>query len=61
LNAALRRPSREMFQGFVRKRAGHIGDINGFNANLNRYPDDDLVVIVLSNISITQLNKLVRI
>lgn len=44
--------------GVSRKRVGHIGDINGFNANFIRYPDDDLVVILLSNVSITPVEQI---
>jgi CubicO group peptidase (beta-lactamase class C family) len=45
-------------KGISRKRVGHFGDINGFNANIIRYPDDDLVVIVLSNVSITPVEQI---
>jgi CubicO group peptidase (beta-lactamase class C family) len=45
-------------KGISRKRVGHFGDINGFNANFIRYPDDDLVVIVLSNVSITPVEQI---
>jgi CubicO group peptidase (beta-lactamase class C family) len=44
--------------GVSRKRVGHIGDINGFNANFIRYPEDDLVVILLSNVSITPVEQI---
>lgn len=38
-----------------RKRIGHVGSMNGFVADMNRYTDDDLVVITLSNINMTPI------
>ncbi len=35
---------------FKRKQMGHGGGINGFSTCVNRFPDDDAVVIVLSNV-----------
>lgn len=37
----------------TRKRIGHIGSMNGFWADLNRYVEDDMVIIVLSNVNLT--------
>jgi CubicO group peptidase (beta-lactamase class C family) len=35
---------------FGRKRLGHGGGINGFGTQIDRYPDDDLCVVVLCNL-----------
>ncbi len=41
-----------------RKRIGHVGDINGFGSFLVRYPDQGLVVIVLSNVEKTRVRRI---
>jgi len=35
---------------FGHRRIGHSGGISGFSANISRYVDDDVCVVVLSNI-----------
>ncbi|MCQ6557094.1 serine hydrolase domain-containing protein [Paenibacillus mendelii] len=44
----------------VRKRIGHVGSMNGFWADFNRYVDDDLVIIVLSNVNLTPVETMSR-
>ncbi|MEN9685505.1 MAG: hypothetical protein RLZZ28_1291 [Bacteroidota bacterium] len=39
-------------------RIGHTGSIPGFNSNIQRFPEDDLFIIVLGNTAITQNNTL---
>ncbi|WP_175406325.1 hypothetical protein [Bacillus sp. FJAT-27264] len=41
------------------RRIGHGGGIYGFRAEFNRYVDEDVVVIILSNLSITPKEKIV--
>jgi CubicO group peptidase (beta-lactamase class C family) len=41
-----------------RTRISHIGDINGFGAFLAAYPEDDLVVAVLSNLERTPVKSI---
>jgi CubicO group peptidase (beta-lactamase class C family) len=40
------------------KEVSHFGDINGFVNHLVVYPDEELVVIVLSNINITPVTQI---
>ncbi|MGC5325623.1 hypothetical protein [Brevibacillus sp. SYSU BS000544] len=44
--------------GKMRKRIGHLGDCRGFVNNFVRYIDEDLVVIVLSNLAITPVEQI---
>jgi CubicO group peptidase (beta-lactamase class C family) len=44
--------------GSSRCRVGHLGDISGYIANFIRFPNDDLVVIVLSNMSFTPVERI---
>ena len=49
-----------MGEDFGHKYVGHGGWVNGFVSNFNRYPDDDAVIIVLSNfetITYVQIGK----
>lgn len=46
--------------GQPRRRIGHFGDLSGFVNDFRRYPDEDLVVIVLSNLGITPVEELGR-
>lgn len=46
------------FKDASRKRIGHGGGIYGFKSEFNRYVDEDVVVIVLSNLSITPKEKM---
>jgi CubicO group peptidase (beta-lactamase class C family) len=48
----------DKFEDTSRKRIGHGGGIYGFKSEFNRYVDDDVVVIVLSNLSITPKEKI---
>ncbi|MBN3526779.1 serine hydrolase domain-containing protein [Paenibacillus apiarius] len=47
----------EMIGGTKRKRAAHHGTMNGFCADFNRFVNDELVVIVLSNVNITPVER----
>ncbi|MFF2448835.1 serine hydrolase domain-containing protein [Neobacillus sp. NPDC058068] len=42
----------------AQKEVSHFGDINGFVNHLVMYPEDELVVIVLSNINITPVTQI---
>lgn len=48
----------DKFKDTSRKRIGHGGGIYGFKSEFNHYVDDDVVVIVLSNLSITPKEKM---
>ncbi|MGM0881601.1 MAG: serine hydrolase [Bacillota bacterium] len=48
----------DKFEDITRKRIGHGGGIYGFKSEFNRYVDDEIVVIVLSNLSITPKEKI---
>jgi CubicO group peptidase (beta-lactamase class C family) len=48
----------DKFGNTSKKRIGHGGGIYGFKSEFNRYLNDDAVVIVLSNISITPKEKI---
>lgn len=48
----------QVINGVPRKRTGHFGDISGFVNNFVRYIDDDLVVIVLSNLNIAPVEEI---
>ncbi|MEC0174559.1 serine hydrolase [Paenibacillus favisporus] len=41
-----------------RKRIGHFGSMNGFWSDFNRYVNDDLVIIVLSNFDLTPVQRI---
>ncbi|GIO99867.1 hypothetical protein J14TS5_49530 [Paenibacillus lautus] len=41
-----------------RKRIGHFGSMNGFGSDFNRYVNDDLVIIVLSNFDLTPVQRI---
>jgi CubicO group peptidase (beta-lactamase class C family) len=45
---------------FNRKTIGHGGGINGFSTMINRYPDDDLCFIVLSNLDSANAGRMSR-
>jgi D-alanyl-D-alanine carboxypeptidase len=45
---------------FNRKQIGHGGGINGFSTYIARFPDDDAVVIVLSNVDFANAGALAR-
>ncbi|HWH59546.1 MAG TPA: serine hydrolase [Terriglobales bacterium] len=38
----------------------HGGNINGFSARLSRFPDEDVVLVVLSNLQDTDSRQVVR-
>lgn len=42
----------------TRKRACHLGDINGFTNDFQLYLEEDVVIIVLSNLNITPVGKI---
>jgi len=46
---------------FGRKRVSHDGNVAGFKTNINRFPDDDLCVIALSNSSSSRVGEIVRV
>lgn len=48
----------QIINGLPRKRASHFGDISGFVNNFVRYIEEDLVVIILSNLNITPVEEL---
>ncbi|WP_019424553.1 serine hydrolase domain-containing protein [Paenibacillus sp. OSY-SE] len=48
----------ETIDGVKRKRVAHHGTMNGFCADFNRFVDDDLVIIVLSNVNITPVERI---
>ncbi|OPA72955.1 hypothetical protein BVG16_31350 [Paenibacillus selenitireducens] len=45
--------SEQTINNRARKRIGHSGSMNGFWADFNRYVDEDMVIVVLSNINLT--------
>jgi CubicO group peptidase (beta-lactamase class C family) len=46
---------------FGKKRVSHDGNVSGFKANINRFPDDDVCVIALSNANSSSVGGLVRL
>lgn len=46
---------------FGKKRVSHSGNVTGFKSNINRIPEDDVCVIVLSNSSSSQVGPLTMI
>ena len=46
---------------FGRQRVSHDGNVSGFKANINRFPGDDICVIVLSNSNSSQVGQLTRV
>lgn len=48
----------DKFGDTSKKRIGHGGGIYGFKSEFNRYVNDDVVIIVLSNLSITPKEKI---
>jgi CubicO group peptidase (beta-lactamase class C family) len=45
---------------YGRQRVSHDGNIHGYKSNLNRFPDDDLCVIALSNANNSLVGSIVR-
>lgn len=48
----------EITRQFNRRVIEHIGDINGFGAYIARYPDDKVLVVVLSNYEGTKVKRI---
>jgi CubicO group peptidase (beta-lactamase class C family) len=48
----------EIGRQFNRKLISHIGDINGFGSYIARYPDDRLLIVVLSNLERTPVKQI---
>ncbi|MFM9903569.1 MAG: serine hydrolase domain-containing protein [Pyrinomonadaceae bacterium] len=48
----------EIGRQFNRKIISHIGDINGFGAYIARYPDDKVLIVVLSNLEGTPVKQI---
>jgi CubicO group peptidase (beta-lactamase class C family) len=39
---------------------GHAGGINGFSSNLVYYPEEDLTIVVLSNLEAVQVGQIAQ-
>lgn len=46
---------------FGKKRVSHSGNVAGFKSNINRIPEDDVCVVVLSNSNSSQVGPMVML